>query len=206
MAVIPLEHPHETGQRRDEGLAFAGRHLGDLAFVQHQAADELHVEAAAPGTAGATFGIELADRLVNLRRDRHLLPRLAASRSSAAAPASYASQHLVIELVGIEVLLGIEDLADADVAVHRFANDRERLGQHVGRVAASSRVSPSRSSCVRARSCSSVIAWTFGSSSLICVDDAAITLEQPLVAAAENLGKNFANAHVDHGGPRLLLM
>ena len=34
------------GQRGDEGLAFARLHLGDLAFVQNHAADELHVEMA----------------------------------------------------------------------------------------------------------------------------------------------------------------
>ena len=33
-------------QRRDQGLAFAGPHLGDGALVQHHAADELHVEMA----------------------------------------------------------------------------------------------------------------------------------------------------------------
>ena len=31
-------------QRRDQRLAFAGLHLGDIAFVQHHAADQLHVE------------------------------------------------------------------------------------------------------------------------------------------------------------------
>ena len=30
-------------QRRDEGLALAGRHLGDAPLVQHDAADQLHV-------------------------------------------------------------------------------------------------------------------------------------------------------------------
>ena len=33
-------------QRCDQRLAFAGLHLGDLAFVQHHAADQLHVEMA----------------------------------------------------------------------------------------------------------------------------------------------------------------
>ena len=33
-------------QRRDQRLAFAGLHLGDLAFVQDHAADQLHVEMA----------------------------------------------------------------------------------------------------------------------------------------------------------------
>ncbi len=40
-------------QRRDQGLAFAGLHLGDLALVQDHAADELHVEMAlAEGALG----------------------------------------------------------------------------------------------------------------------------------------------------------
>ena len=34
------------GEGGDERLAFAGLHLGDGAFVQHHAADELHVEMA----------------------------------------------------------------------------------------------------------------------------------------------------------------
>jgi hypothetical protein len=33
-------------QRRHQGLAFAGLHLGDLAVVEHHAADQLHVEVA----------------------------------------------------------------------------------------------------------------------------------------------------------------
>ncbi len=33
-------------QRRDQRLAFAGLHLGDIALVQHHAADQLHVEMA----------------------------------------------------------------------------------------------------------------------------------------------------------------
>jgi hypothetical protein len=33
-------------QRRDQGLAFAGPHLGDLALVQRHAADHLDVEMA----------------------------------------------------------------------------------------------------------------------------------------------------------------
>jgi len=41
------------------------------------------------------------------------------------------AQVFVVELVGVEVLLGVEDLADADVAVHRLADDRERLRLNV---------------------------------------------------------------------------
>ena len=45
-------------QGRDQRLAFAGLHLGDIAFVQHHAADQLHVEMALPERP---FG-RLADR------------------------------------------------------------------------------------------------------------------------------------------------
>ena len=36
----------DRGERRDEGLALAGAHLRDLALVEHDAADQLHVEVA----------------------------------------------------------------------------------------------------------------------------------------------------------------
>ena len=38
------ERVEVDGQRGDQRLAFAGLHLGDLALVQHHAADQLHVE------------------------------------------------------------------------------------------------------------------------------------------------------------------
>ena len=40
----PVKRIEDRGQRRDEGLALAGLHLGDLALVQDHAADQLHVE------------------------------------------------------------------------------------------------------------------------------------------------------------------
>ena len=43
------------GQRRDERLAFARLHLGDLAAVQHHAADQLHVEVPHVQRAAAGF-------------------------------------------------------------------------------------------------------------------------------------------------------
>ena len=56
------------GERRDQRLAFAGLHLGDLAFVQDGAADELdvevpHVQHAAAGLAhdGEGFGHQVVD-------------------------------------------------------------------------------------------------------------------------------------------------
>ena len=44
--AAPGERVQDAGQRRDEGLALAGLHLGDLAVVEHLAADELDVEVA----------------------------------------------------------------------------------------------------------------------------------------------------------------
>ena len=45
----------ESGERGDERFAFAGLHLGDFAFVQHDAADQLHVEMAHAQRAAAGF-------------------------------------------------------------------------------------------------------------------------------------------------------
>ena len=42
--ALAFERVQIGGQRRDERLAFAGLHLGDLALVEHGAADQLHVE------------------------------------------------------------------------------------------------------------------------------------------------------------------
>ena len=52
--VVDGDHVHAAARQRveidrergDQGLAFAGLHLGDLAFVQDHAADQLHVEMA----------------------------------------------------------------------------------------------------------------------------------------------------------------
>ena len=57
-------------QRRDQRLALAGAHFGDLALVQHHAADQLHVEMpqaerAARGLAddGERLGQQVVERL-----------------------------------------------------------------------------------------------------------------------------------------------
>ena len=57
-------------ERRDQRLAFAGLHLGDLALVQHHAADELHVEMALAerALAGLAHGGESRDQNVVERR------------------------------------------------------------------------------------------------------------------------------------------
>ncbi|MFM2068032.1 MAG: hypothetical protein RLZZ584_2941 [Pseudomonadota bacterium] len=46
MHALARQRVQEDGQRGHERLAFAGAHLGDLAVVQHHAADQLHVEVA----------------------------------------------------------------------------------------------------------------------------------------------------------------
>ena len=46
MHALAGERVEIDGEGRDQRLAFAGAHLGDRAFVQHQAADQLHVEMA----------------------------------------------------------------------------------------------------------------------------------------------------------------
>ena len=46
MDALAGERVEIDGERRDQRLAFAGAHLGDRAFVQHHAADQLHVEMA----------------------------------------------------------------------------------------------------------------------------------------------------------------
>ena len=67
--ALALEGVQVRGQRRDERLALAGLHLGDPALVQHDAADELHVEVphvqrAAAGLAhdGERLGEEVVER------------------------------------------------------------------------------------------------------------------------------------------------
>ena len=44
MDAVSGQRVEVTGQRRDQGLAFARAHLGDGALVQHHAADQLHIE------------------------------------------------------------------------------------------------------------------------------------------------------------------
>ena len=44
MNALACQRVEVSGKGRDECLAFARLHLGDLAAVQHDAADQLHVE------------------------------------------------------------------------------------------------------------------------------------------------------------------
>ena len=102
--VVHRHHVHTAtgqgievaGQGGDQGFAFAGFHLSDLAFMQHHAADQLHIEVAhaehtLAGFAhhGKGFGQDLVeDRALVLR-----LPALA-SRSWKAAVLPRSSSSL----------------------------------------------------------------------------------------------------------------
>ena len=69
--ALAFERIEVGGQRGDERLAFARLHLGDLAAVQHHAADQLHVEV--PHVQHAASG--LADDRERL--DQQIVERLA---------------------------------------------------------------------------------------------------------------------------------
>jgi hypothetical protein len=58
MDAFALQRIQVDGQRRDERLAFAGAHLGDFAFVQHHAADELDIEVAHGQSAASRFATD----------------------------------------------------------------------------------------------------------------------------------------------------
>ena len=77
-------------QRGDQRLAFAGLHLGDLAFVQHHAADQLHVEMALAerALAGLAHGGEGRHQDVVERRR----PRRAAFLNSSVRARSASSE------------------------------------------------------------------------------------------------------------------
>ena len=51
MHALAGERVEIAGKRRDKGLAFAGAHLRDRAFMQHHAADQLDIEMPLPKDA-----------------------------------------------------------------------------------------------------------------------------------------------------------
>ena len=69
--ALPVDCIEVDGKRGDEGLALSGAHLGDVAFVQRHAAEELHVEVAHVEGAPGRF----ADHREGFRKE--LLERLA---------------------------------------------------------------------------------------------------------------------------------
>src|SRR4051794_36587485 len=107
--VVDRDHVHaragqrveDDGERRGERLALAGLHLGDVAAVQHHAADELHVEVAHAHRAPA----DLAD-------DRERLRQEVVERGAVARLLAQAVHPLAQLLVALELELGLE-VADA---------------------------------------------------------------------------------------------
>ena len=85
--ALALERVQVAGERRDEGLALAGAHLGDAPVVQDHAADELHVVVAHLEGALARFAADgegLGSRIVERRAVVELLLNSAVfARSSA---------------------------------------------------------------------------------------------------------------------------
>jgi hypothetical protein len=85
------------------------------------------------------------------------------------------------------------------VAVHRLADDGERLGQHV----AAARVRRTRACAQLLRAGAELLVGQhldLGSMRVDLVDDLAVTLQKPLVAAAEDLREDFLNGQ-GHGTP-----
>ena len=92
--ALAFERVEIGGKGRDERLAFAGLHLGDLALVQHGAADQLdvevpHVQHAAAGLADdrERLGQQVVERLA-VGEPLPELGRLAAQLLVATAPGS----------------------------------------------------------------------------------------------------------------------
>jgi hypothetical protein len=85
-------------QRRDEGLALTGLHLGDVALVQRRAAHELHVEVplsqgplAGLPHRGEGLGEEVVERLAGLAR--RCLNLSVSARSSASVSLAKSSSR-----------------------------------------------------------------------------------------------------------------
>ena len=129
---LPVSAVQVDRQRRHQRLAFAGAHLGDLAVVQHHAADQLDVEVAhlqrplaaprarrrRPRAAASSSVSPLGDALAEL-------VGLGAQRGVARAARTPASSALTL-LHDLPVLLQQPVVAAAE--------DRgEKLGQHAGR-------------------------------------------------------------------------
>ena len=129
-------------QRRDQRLAFAGAHLGDLAVVQHHAADQLHVEVAhlqraLAGLAhdGEGFGQQLVERravgdaLLELRRSC----RAARRRTSFAIAGSSAliCAHYVRSTASAAARCGCRRCVSAGCRRTRISPEDLKIGAYV---------------------------------------------------------------------------
>jgi hypothetical protein len=134
--VVHRDHVHAFarqrvevgGQRGHQGLAFAGAHLGDLAVVQHHAANELDIEVAHAMNPLASFAYH-REGFGEQRLERfaigHALPELH----------SLAAQRLVGEcgdlaLEGIDLAYRVHVLAD-EAVIATTEDFLEQAGDHV---------------------------------------------------------------------------
>ena len=121
--ALAFEGVEIGGQRGDERLAFAGLHLGDLAAVQHHAADQLHVEVphvqhAAAGLAddGERFGQQVVERFAvgdALLRNSAVLSRSCSSRERLDLRLEGVDlRHARTQPLDLALVLGADDLGE----------------------------------------------------------------------------------------------
>ena len=103
MHALALEGVQIDRQGRDERLAFAGLHLGDLAAVEDHAADHLDVEVAHPEDAARPLAHD-GERL------RQQIVELLAFREALAERARHGAERVVRER--LEARLELVDLVD----------------------------------------------------------------------------------------------
>ena len=129
-----------AGERADDGLAFAGLHFGDLAFAENDAADDLHIERARAEGRPA-FWVQVANGLVEgrVKVNKHPAWRCLGAAAERAGwlgvgGGGDAGAGIFVErtrgggqALRIEAhVFGqsrVEDIANADGAVHGFARD-----------------------------------------------------------------------------------
>ena len=130
--ALALERVEIGRERRDERLAFAGLHLGDLAAVQDDAADQLDVEVAHVQHAAAGFadyGKGFRNEVVERRSAGEPLPELGGLRHQLVV-----GEALDFRFLGID--LGDERPNPLQLAVVCRANNfrQEGVDNHSGRL------------------------------------------------------------------------
>ena len=101
--IVHRDHMHTTtgkgvqitGQGGHQGLAFAGFHLGDLAFMQNHAADKLHIKMAHTENPFASFTHHCESLRQNLIKDRTLVRQAASIGKALLKRCCSASQFVV---------------------------------------------------------------------------------------------------------------
>ena len=118
MAAKAVQVNRQGGGKR---LTFTGRHFGNRTFVEHEAADHLHVEGHHAERLHR-FRIEFADLRVD--RGRHVdFPFVLAGGKFSLGGVGVLLQ--VAELAEVEVVFGLEDVEDTQAAVTGFLANGE---------------------------------------------------------------------------------